>query len=72
MSVLRDELDLNGLAHASDVNWIKDTIASAFWTWYAVHKEDKLVRFKKLLFLSFTVRVRHLEPVFELLFGQNV
>ena len=71
MSVLHTEIDISGVATSTDLGWIKDQIAIAFWKWYEIHENDKVLGFKKLIIFSFTVRVKHLRPVFVLLFGNQ-
>lgn len=49
---------------------IRDTIAYIFWTWYEGHLDDEIVKLKAFIF-NVTVRVHHLEALFEILFGDK-
>ena len=40
------------------------------WTWFHANKREKLFKIRKGWF-RLTVRVKHLEPVFEELFGEK-
>lgn len=39
-----------------------------FWNWYAEHREDRIVKLNVFIF-SVTVKVKHLDPLFSMLFG---
>lgn len=44
-------------------------IGQAFWLWFGGHEEDVIVR---RLFGTLTVRVKHVRPVFVLIFGEGL
>jgi len=48
--------------------WVRQAIADEFWAWFDLHKDDELLTVRKWIF-SFTLRVRHCEPVLEALLG---
>lgn len=47
---------------------LRAVIGLGFWGWYEIHQDDKVVKLK-FLFFNVTVRVHHLEGLFEILFG---
>lgn len=50
------------------VSWIRKSIADDLWRFYEENPDRAVVTLNKWFF-SFTVRVKHLEPLFELLLG---
>lgn len=63
-----NELDLSSVAQETNESRIKLIIATLFWGWYDLNKDDKLVTIRKW-FISKTFYLRDFEPVFVLLFG---
>jgi hypothetical protein len=45
-------------------------LRDAFWRWYDEHAEDVILK-KRFLVWTIEVRVKHLRPLFEKLFGQH-
>lgn len=50
------------------LDWARGAIANDLWKWFDENPNRKIVTLNKWIF-SFTVRCRHLEPLFELLLG---
>jgi len=74
MAVLDEALsDAVAPTGAYAINWlenIRDRISPFFWRWYHDHKNDKITSIKVLLF-SVPVKVHHVKPLFEILFGKE-
>ena len=67
MAVIKD-LRSGSLTRNQSDN-IRDEIASEMWKWYEANKGTKVTTIKKWFF-SFTIKVKHLRPLFVLLFGE--
>lgn len=46
-------------------------LQDAFWDWFDKHQEDKIVSLG-LFIVKVTVRVKHVRPLFVLLFGETI
>ena len=53
------------------LEWLRQSIADDLWRWFDGHRDDKVVTIRKWIF-NFTIRVRHLEGLFVILFGNRV
>ena len=49
-------------------DWLRQQISIDMWKWFQGNREMEVVVLKKWV-LNFTVRVKHLEPLFVVLFG---
>lgn len=59
-----------GNAAVANQDAIKEFIAEYFWRWYDVHLDDRIITVKILIFNK-TIRVRDLESLFVMLFGNR-
>lgn len=57
-----------GDAVAPILGWFREAVADDFWEWFRENPERRILKVRKWVF-HFTVRVRHLEGLFEILFG---
>lgn len=51
--------------------WVKGEIKDDAWRWFHENRDRKLFSLKKWFF-SFTIRVKHCEVLFKLLFGEDM
>jgi len=66
-----EDLALAVNAISADASFpVPDPIRQAFWRFYDEHAEDVILK-KRILFIKVEVRVRHLKPLFEKLFGKH-
>lgn len=52
------------------VDVVREQFADDIWRWFHAHAEDKVITINKW-FLSYTVRVKHLRELFEVLAGED-
>jgi hypothetical protein len=59
----------SGLGIDDDLlKWFRSKTSVTMWNWYKEHRKDAIVNIG-VLFLSYTVRVKHVRPLFVMLFG---
>lgn len=75
MSVL-DQRARSHAAARADINLdafldpVLDIVRREMWEWFEENRDMQLLRVRKWFF-SFSVRVHHLRPLFEILFGPS-
>ena len=62
---------ISGEFMESIFDWVKNEIKDDAWKWFHENQDKKLFSLKKWFF-RFTIRVKHCELLFKLLFGEVV
>jgi len=67
---VREDLASFGAASIGDdiLDWFRGLTSLTMWGWYQRHREDAVANVG-FLFISYTVRVKHVRPLFVMLFG---
>lgn len=69
MAVL-DNVQVEGLG-IDLLDLVRDTFREELWSWFYAHQDDEIFNVRKLWVFSFSVRVKHLRPLFETLLGPS-
>ena len=65
-----DEFDYVEGLDANQIDRIREIIAPFFWQWFNASQDLKIFTIK-ILFINYTIRVKHTRNLFELLFGEE-
>lgn len=52
------------------IDIFREGIRDEMWEWFFRNRERPILKVSKLWIFSFTVRVKHIHPIFVLLFGE--